>query len=131
MRWLLLLLPIFLFACVKDKPASPKKAVEVTYEITKDSSVGTLNIKPGDFGEFTPAPTAAGEEFRLLWEKAKAEGTITVDSHTNSKRGERSYTSRLYRPTDADFAEAVLGFLLSKNYDVKTIPNVASGPTSQ
>jgi hypothetical protein len=134
MRWLCLLLPVFLFACgEKTTPSTPKKpATEITYEITKGESVGTLNIKPGEFGTFTPAATKSGEEFVSIWESARKEGAIAVTTESR-KGGSRSYGARLYRPADSEYAESVRWFLLDRYYEARVIPNPApaSAPTSQ
>jgi hypothetical protein len=128
MRWLWLLIPVVLFACGSKPSAPPKKPVkELTLKISlNDTIVGALHIKPGEFGDFTPADTEPGRAFVTLWEEQKKLGSIagSESMHLPTQDGSRGpLAARLYRPADPDFVDGVRAFLKDKGYTVKNVAN--------
>lgn len=85
--------------------------------------LGTIEVRPGDAGEFTPAADSDdAKRVAEQWAAIRAARSFSVDMHVPTGDGGRgAHGSRVYRVGDDDYAEAVHWKLLDQNYEVEVL----------
>jgi hypothetical protein len=108
-----------------QKPTQPTQPQPTTvYKISRGGiELGTLRIAAGEIGVLESTATGDdADDLRTLWSGIAGGGPIYLDTESRSPDGSREYGTRVYRPTDDGYADAVRAFLqYEKNYDVETI----------